>query len=62
MNAPDTLKCRYCEWETKKWYTGKGGKLYGVDMAHNRLEEHCIITHPIEWERVRKLLAEDEEY
>ena len=39
------IKCRFCEYKTKKWRTTKSGKkVYG----YSRLLEHVMITHPDE--------------
>lgn len=59
--ADDKLKCKFCNWTTKKAYTTKDGKFKGVDKAHQRLLDHVFINHPTEWSKVQEMLAEEEE-
>jgi len=45
----DYIKCKFCNWKTKRWRTNKKGqRIHG----YASLERHVEINHPEEWEKV----------
>lgn len=54
----NTLKCKFCLWQTKRWITTKKGK------KRNRsdlLIGHVMIEHPEEFEKIQEAIVNDQD-
>jgi hypothetical protein len=50
MSKPDSrIKCRWCDWRTPRFVTGKDGK---ITNAFSRLRNHIEFAHPAEAEAI----------
>lgn len=46
------IQCRFCNWKTSTYRTGKGGKVSGPDKAYQRLYDHIENYHPEEYKKI----------
>lgn len=59
MAPPATIKCKFCNWQTKKWSTGtRGRKVSGFSRLRGHIEE----AHPDEAEIIRKIAENNREW
>lgn len=52
-----TLKCRFCDWEIKAWYTNSEGKHIN---NYNRLLGHVELQHEEEFRKMLEYIGEEE--
>ena len=43
MPDRNVIKCRFCEWECRRWYHTKEGK---TSDGYKRLRTHVAMEHP----------------
>ena len=53
------LKCKLCDFKTKKFYKRKNGELSVPDEAFKRLKRHFERFHPEEFEQAELKLEQE---
>jgi hypothetical protein len=49
MTKPHKIRCRFCNWETLAFWTGKDGS---TKSGMTKLRAHIELAHPEEAERI----------
>ena len=54
--CPNILKCKFCNWQIKKWITTKGGKSRN---RFNLLASHVMIEHEEEYLKILDIISNE---